>query len=220
MYGIMDKSMYNRTMNILPNKKSIYFKKQGFTLVEVLVATTIFIVVMLVAITALLASQQSSKKGQAIRSALDNVQFSLESITRSGRLGSLYTCINSTGTTSLSVTGGDCTNGTGFAFALFDPVSKITDGYAFYLGTTGTGSGAIFRCISRGSLSITLKGTDCTAITAPEINVTTFATIVDGSDIADGRQPSVKIMIEGNANASNQQTQFFIQTLVSQRQFE
>jgi len=219
--------MYNRTMAknqykiypALKEKKSFSFSA-GFTLVEVLVATTIFIVVMLVAITALLASQQSSKKGQAIKSALDNVQFSLESITRSGRLGSLYTCISSSGTTTLSVVGADCAVGSGFAFGLYDPITKITDGYAFYLGTTSTGSGAIFRCISRGSLSITLKGTDCSAVTSPDINVTTFATVVDGSDVSDGRQPSVKIMIEGTANASNQETPFFIQTLVSQRQFE
>ncbi len=193
---------------------------KAFTLVEVLVATTIFIVIMLVAVTSLLASQRSSKKGQAIRSALDNVQFSLESITRSGRLGSLYTCINSTGTTTLSIVGGDCATGTGFAFGLYDPITKITDGYAFYLGTTITSRGAIFRCINRGSLSLTLKGSDCTAVTSPDIDVTKFITIVNGSDIADGIQPSVKIIMEGTANASNEQTQFFIQTLVSQRQFE
>lgn len=213
--------MYNRTMNNAFYKTNIKNKNKAFTLVEVLVATTIFIVVMLVAITALLASQRSSKQGQAIRSALDNVQFSLESITRSGRLGSLYTCISSTGTTTLSIVGSDCpTGGTGFAFGLYDPISKITDGYAFYLGTTATGSGAIFRCISRGNLSVTLKGTDCSAITAPDVNITSFTTVVDGSDIADGRQPSVKIIMEGVANATNQQTPFFIQTIVSQRQFE
>ncbi|MGI9118185.1 MAG: PilW family protein, partial [Minisyncoccia bacterium] len=192
-----------------------------FTLVEVLVATTIFIVVMLVAVTALLSSQKSSKQGQAVRSALDNVQFSLESITRSGRLGSLYTCISSTGTTTLSIVGTDCPlGGTGFAFGLYDPISKITDGYAYYLGTTSNGNGGIYRCISRGSMTVTLKGTDCSAITAPEINIVNFTTVVDGSDIADGRQPSVKIMIEGTATVSGQQTPFFIQTLVSQRQFE
>ncbi len=204
---------------------TIFYKnkinKKGFTLVEVLVATTIFIVIMLVAVTSLLASQRSSKKGQAIRSALDNVQFTLESITRSGRLGSLYTCISSTGTTTLNIVGGDCSaGGTGFAFGLYDPITKITDGYAFYLGTTSTSRGAIYRCITRGSLAVTLKGSDCSAVTSPDIDVTKFITIVNGSDIADGIQPSVKIIMEGTANASTEQTQFFIQTLVSQRQFE
>ena len=202
-------------------EKDFFSFSAGFTLVEVLVATAIFIVIMLVSITSLLASERSSKQGQAIRSALDNVQFSLETITRSGRLGSLYTCISSTGTTSISIVGSDCSSGgTGFAFGLYDPVSKTTDGYAFYLGSTATGRGAIFRCINRGNLSVTLKGTDCAAITSPDIDVKTFSTIVDGSDILDGRQPSVKVIIEGTAYASNQQTDFFIQTLVSQRQFE
>ncbi len=213
----MDKSMYNRTM-----------EKRGFTLVEVLVATAIFVVVMLVAITALLASQRSAKQGQAIRSALDNIQFTLESITRSGRLGTQYTCIPS-GATYVNISGGqDCataplsvTSGVGFAFALYDPILTTTDGYAFYLGTKTGGGGAIFRCVVRNGTSITFGSTGgCVAVTSPDIDVMAFTTVVEGADMSDGIQPSVKIIIEGKAIVSGVQTPFFIQTLVSQRQFE
>ena len=49
---------------------------RGFTLVEVLVATAIITVVMLVAIGSVLTIQDANRKAQAVRAIIDNLKIS------------------------------------------------------------------------------------------------------------------------------------------------
>jgi Tfp pilus assembly protein PilE len=78
------------------------FKKTtGFTLVEIMVATSIFMIIMLVALGALISSSDTAKKSQALRTAMDNVNFAMESMTRSLRMGTDYYCVLSGSSVSL-----------------------------------------------------------------------------------------------------------------------
>jgi type II secretory pathway pseudopilin PulG len=88
------------------------FKKTtGFTLVEIMVATSIFMIIMLVALGALISSSDTAKKSQALRTAMDNVNFAMESMTKSLRMGTDYYCVLSSSSVSLPVSIGtysDC----------------------------------------------------------------------------------------------------------------
>lgn len=78
---------------------------KGFTLVELIVAVGIFALLMVLSVGALLAIVSANKNAQGIRSAVDNLNFSLETMARTIRTGSNYNC-----------NGGDCSGGTSLSF--------------------------------------------------------------------------------------------------------
>lgn len=224
----MDKSVLN---------KKISFKKSGFTLIEILVSMMVFMIFVTIALSTLIISNNSGKKSTAIKTAIDNVQYSTEVFTRTARLGSMYTCFSS-GVSSIFIdptTGVDCaTPGQGVAFFLLDPTvtPNQTDVYAYYLQNS-SGNGRIIRCIERnvypGGIAPTtpylinlLPGFgNCAPLTAKEIDITQFDLIVNGTSITDTKQPSIKMKLSGNVEIPNGNgTDFSIQTFISQRQYE
>lgn len=66
--------------------------KRGFTLVEMIVALGIFAVVALVAVGALGRIVDANRKSQSLKSAINNLNFALESISREVRVGTAYNC--------------------------------------------------------------------------------------------------------------------------------
>ena len=72
------------------NRGPVSPSQGGFTLVELMVATTLFAVIMLAAMSSLFVLLDESKDSRALRVAMDNVNFAMESMTRSIRMGSDY----------------------------------------------------------------------------------------------------------------------------------
>jgi len=66
--------------------------KNGFTLIEVMVATAIFTIIMTAGIGAILNANTAHKTNQNQRSILDNLNFAMEDMARNLRLGSNYFC--------------------------------------------------------------------------------------------------------------------------------
>jgi len=66
--------------------------QKGFTLVEMLVSVAIFAVVMTVALGSLLAMSESDRKAQTLKSVINNLNFSLDSMSRAIRTGTTYSC--------------------------------------------------------------------------------------------------------------------------------
>lgn len=65
---------------------------RAFTLVEIIVSLAVFAIVAVVALGALLKIIDTNKKAQTLQSALTNLSFSLESMSRQLRVGSVYDC--------------------------------------------------------------------------------------------------------------------------------
>jgi len=65
-------------------------KTKGFTLIEMIVAVSIFIVVVVIAAGALLSVIQANRKAQSIKSVVNNINFAVEGMARSIRVGSDY----------------------------------------------------------------------------------------------------------------------------------
>jgi prepilin-type N-terminal cleavage/methylation domain-containing protein len=67
------------------------FLQKGFTLVEIMVSLAIFSVVMVVALGAFLKIVDVNKRAQSIESAVNNLNFTMEAMSRELRTGSQYT---------------------------------------------------------------------------------------------------------------------------------
>jgi prepilin-type N-terminal cleavage/methylation domain-containing protein len=74
----------------------------GYTLVELMIAVGLFAIIMLLCSGAYLMMISLNRQAQTITTGIDNLAFALESMTRSVRTGSAYSC---------GAFGGDCTSG-------------------------------------------------------------------------------------------------------------
>lgn len=191
--------------------------QRGFTLIEMLVSTAIFTMVMVIALGALLAMSESDRKAQTLKSVINNLNFSLDSISRTVRTGYGYHCG--------SPTGGDCTNppgGTSFYFTAADGTqvayrfeNSVTDGNA------GTICGQVINigCLARS----TNGGTTWAAVTAPEVTITnmSFYLLGSGQSGVDTIQPKITILMSGYVQVTgNRQTVFNLETSVTQRLYD
>jgi prepilin-type N-terminal cleavage/methylation domain-containing protein len=75
-------------------RSNIKYQIGGFTLVEMIVSVAVFAIVAVVAGGAILKVLDTNKKAQSIQSAITNLNFSLETMTRELRIGSKYYCTN------------------------------------------------------------------------------------------------------------------------------
>jgi prepilin-type N-terminal cleavage/methylation domain-containing protein len=196
---------------------SSFTKARGFTLIEMLVSTAIFTIVMVIALGALLAMSESDRKAQTLKAVINNLNFSLDSISRAVRTGSGYHC----GTPS----GGDCTTppgGTYFAFTSSDGTfvayrfeNAITDSNS----ATVCGQGGTVGCLAR---SID-NGATWAAVTAPEVTITnvSFYLLGSGPTPGDTMQPKLTMLISGDVSVTGaRQTVFNLQTSVTQRLYD
>lgn len=69
-------------------------KPKAFTLIEIIVALSIFSIVAVVALGALVKIISANKKAQTLQAAMTNVNFAFDAISRDLRVGSTYYCRN------------------------------------------------------------------------------------------------------------------------------
>ncbi|MBI3573842.1 type II secretion system protein [Candidatus Kaiserbacteria bacterium] len=93
--------------------------KRGFTLIEMMVAMSIFAIVMLVGVGALLSLVQANTRAQAINSVINNLNAAIENMSRTIRVGTVYHCETSPTPPSAATlaTPQDCAAGGGVLFA-------------------------------------------------------------------------------------------------------
>ena len=198
----------------IKNKKSKY--KKGFTLIELMVATSIFVIIMLSSMGALFMLIDSSKNSRALRSAMDNVNFSMESMTRSIRMGTNYYCVPTNGSMPDPELTNDCVNGGTFlAFIPQDSSSRV----AFALQNTKYDVNGMPTHSSLQRCESVNGSTECVDIVSPEVNIEKLKFFVKGSSNIDNLQPSVYIIMKGTVTIKGIPTSFAIQTMASQRNF-
>ena len=191
-------------------KKNKYLA--GFTLIELMIATTLFTIIMLMGVGSLIVSSNSSKAAQKLRIAVDNVNFAMESMTRELRMGTIYTC----STTSLSLTDSllpsDCNDGNIIAFKP-QQVGSYPDRVAYKLSNRSDGTNTLQRCESGSS-------SPCSPIVSEDVDIKTLKFFVKGSSLSDKIQPSARILITGSVKVKEEITSFSLQALASQRSAE
>lgn len=176
------------------------YNKKGFTLIEMLVSVAIFSIVLMVAMGAILTIIDANKKAQTLSSIMNNLNFSVDSITRTIKTGVDPVLVSN----SITVDAIDLTRND---FAR----RKIT----FTRQTTKDGKGRIVRKIDDGPP---------VPITAPEIDITKLSfQLIGASDppsnaAAPFDQPRTLLSLEGTFKVSEKiESTFAIQTTISQR---
>lgn len=199
------------------------FAQRGFTLVEMMVAMSLFAIVMTVSVGALLSMVDANRKAQALQSVMNNLNVALDGMVRNVRMGNGYHCGNADETSKPGLsTRRDCVQGGELlAFEAFgNSANDIGDQWVYWFE-----NGRIYKSEDARSTGL--------PITAPEIQIDSFKVFVTGAegtlnDGGDVIQPKVVFTIRGTAGAEGNtfgiigddekiRTTFNIQAVASQR---
>lgn len=185
---------------------------RGFTLVEMIVATALFAVVMLVSVGALLSLVGASRKVQSLQSVMDNLNISLDGMERSIRMGSNFHCGGGDYHTTQDCSSVSDSPSNHYVFA-FEPFGNApSDDPWVYSYDPNT-----------KRLYKSENGSTPIAITAPEVSIDSLQFYVVGSDRGctvdpcDTVQPKVVIVILGSAGTDKARTSFHVQVTAVQR---
>lgn len=196
------KQWYNKIQERFHGNKT----QAGFTLVEVLVALTLFVFVVLAAISSLYSVNDAYRKVTAMRSVLDNLSFAMESMSRTVRTSRHIICngtLNSSGTRNCSFP-----NNPASRLSMY----SLVHNYEIEYRLNATTQQLEKRMKEGGTWS------DWISITAPEIKIHSFSVFVQGSDTNENLQPGVILLVRGIAAAyTGETTPFALHTFISQR---
>lgn len=174
----------------------------GFSLIELLVAVALFTVVMTVAVGTLLTIIDANRKAQALASVINNLNFSMDSMSRTIRTGESYYCANDVSTMPEGTS--DCASGASGITLINDRGDRV--GYRFTSGT-----------IERRIITST-DDSGWLSLTAPELVIDDMRFYATGTTLADAFQPMVTISVRGTVAAGSEvESTFNIQTTATQR---
>ena len=198
-----------------PNFKKKGDLVSGFTLIELMIATTLFTIIMLMGVGALVVSSNSAKASQKLRIAVDNVNFAMENMTRELRMGTHYYCDSSYNMADNNAV----RNCEGEGIMAFN--SPVIEGSYYRVGYyrkartidgVADGTYTLQRCDTVSNA--------CSDIVSPDVNIETLKFYVKGSRLDDGIQPRVEILIKGTVTIKGVAKTFTLQTMASQRSTE
>jgi prepilin-type N-terminal cleavage/methylation domain-containing protein len=183
-------------------------KNKGFTLIEMLVAVALFSIVLVVAMGAILTVIDANRKAQTLSSVMTNLNFAIESMTRSIKTGVDPELSGSGINQILSVDANDLSSN-----------NFTREKIQFKLSNDSAICGGTFSCIARK------KGNDpFLPITAPEVDIKNLEFSLVGESeppnqsTGEINQPITHIAVQGVVKISNDiESSFKIQTSVSQR---
>ena len=211
-------------------KKSSIFRlksSNGFTLIEMIVSLAIFSIVAVVALGALMKIISANKKAQSLQSAMTNINYALESMSREMRVGSNF-CLNNHKTSFNHGDYGSCSNGTVGSNDNSGTVIAFKSSKVFGSGSNACNLTYAYSFSPLGSpitswdFKKAAQSNDCVGA----LNNNDFTSIIDSNVIITGyyvnitsaTYPLATIRISGYVGAREQERTYFdIQTAVSAR---
>ncbi len=178
-------------------------KKKGYTIIETMIAISLFLVVIMIGMGALLNANLLHIKSQDMRSIIDNLSFIMEDMSNNLRTGYDYHCIDDDNVTAINPH--SCANGGGISFK-----STLGDQWVYAIYPDGS----IQKSVSGGA-----TGT-FTVLTLPEVKISSVSGFsVVGAEPPPGntQQPFVTIRLVGTITYKDIITPFSLQTSISQR---
>lgn len=173
-------------------------KQQGFTLIELLVSVGLFSVVLTITLGSILTIADSNKKARSLMSVMNELNFAVDSVTRSFKTGTIEgTPVDTNGCLITKEVNYDSVNNNNFdlrevKFCL----TQYTDG--------------------RGELTKQVGGNTAVPLTSADVDIDHLKFTVYNRDLGD--QPVAGIVLEGTVKVSEKiRSTFLIQTSVSQR---
>ena len=181
-------------------------QEKGFSLIELMVSLSVFSIIMVAGIGTLIKLIDANAKAQALYSAMTNVSFALDSITREVRQGRSIRCLSGQNPGGTPASGPhDCSTseGNGIAFTR-ERDNKL-------IAYVQADQGKLYQYIDGKWFQITSDDTV----------IEDFAVIVDGSTYGDTKEPSMLLVVRGYVNNGLEtDTDFLIQSRVTQRKLD
>jgi Tfp pilus assembly protein PilW len=191
-------------------------KQRGFTIIETMIAVSLFIVVVTIGMGALLNANLIHKKSSDVRSIMDNLSFIMDDMARNLRTGYSYHCIDDlTNLINLETakSGTDCV-GIAFEQQDGDPVDN-DDQWVYYVDASSD-IGQIMKSTKTGPLATTAF-----PLTPEEVDIDSVSGFsISGAESGDDMQPFVTIRLVGSIDFKGAKTPFSLQTSVSQRKID
>ena len=193
---------------------------RGFTLMELLVALTLFTIVITIAVGTLLLLIDANAKAQNTQQAMTNLTFALDSMSREIRTGRGYFCSTNANQGSFSYDANqDCLpSGSPGRFLSF-----IEGGVSLTAGESSNRIAYRFNA-SAARLERRIADNEWQPMTSEDVRITDAWFYVTGVErytvTSDTHQPSITIYIEGEAGEeqlTGVDSSFSIQTTVSMR---
>jgi prepilin-type N-terminal cleavage/methylation domain-containing protein len=179
----------------------------GFTLVEIMVAISVFVVVMVISMGSITSIFDANKKTQTLRTVMDNLNYSMEAMTRTIRFGTNYHCDATTGDVSTPAPV-DCNDGK------HSIVVKSAEGKVVTYSYDDINK-KIIRTISGSPYDVTSSDVTISDLTFRVIGSTPYSV---GGDLY---QPQVIITVSGYSGIkATTKSSFSLETTVSQRKFD
>ncbi|MSU44699.1 prepilin-type N-terminal cleavage/methylation domain-containing protein [Candidatus Nomurabacteria bacterium] len=194
-------------------------KQKGYTIIETMIAVSLFLVIVTIGMGALLNANLLHNKSQDMRSIMDNLSFIMEDMSKNLRTGYNYRCIDAPSdfndaNVSIAESGVDCW-GIAFEFATGDPtnntdqwVYQISNDTHIYRATTGPyTSSSNFLQLTPDEIVINTTASKFSILGAEAPSATP----------SNKQQPLVTIRLVGDITYKGVKTPFSLQTSVSQR---
>lgn len=181
------------------------WRSGGYTIIETMVAASLFIVVVTIGMGALLNANLLSNKSKNMRSIIDNLSFVMEDMSKNLRIGKDYHCIDDgilTATTPYSCPLG----GGGISFKSF-----LGGQWVYYISNNGK----IFKSVNGATSFIQLTPDDI--VIDP---VSSFSIVGAEPPPGDNQEPFVTIKLVGKITYKNVVSPFSLQTSMSQRMID
>lgn len=174
----------------MPDTK--YHSNRGFTLVEILVASSIFALLILMVTGIFLGVVNAQRKTVAVRTLQDSVRYIIEAISRDVRTGYDFSLFQNELRFTSTIGGG------------IQQVSYRLDSNVIYKGVFDSGSG----------------GYAFSALTPDNLRVDYLNFYLSGETAGDQRQPRITVTLGVTAGQGIQETKINIQTTLSQREIQ
>src|SRR3989338_2017416 len=182
---------------------------KGYTLIETMISVSLFLVIVVSGLGALLNANALHLKSEDSRSIMDSLSFVLEDMSRNLRTGYNYQCFIAGASLSPGTLGAprSCASGWAVAFEFAEGNrSSLADQGVYYVS-----GGKVFKSTNGASSFIQL--------TQDEVVVNTASFSVLGAEAYPGnlQQPFIIIRLSGVMTSKNITTPFLLQTSVSER---
>ena len=184
---------------------------RGYTIIETMIAVSLFLIVVTIAINSLLGANVSLNKAKDMRSIIDNLSFIMEDMTRNIRTGTLYRCDD--GINQNPAQGLSCESGGIFSFK--ETITGDRWVYRIILDSGGE-SFYIDKSTDGGITYVRLTDSFVKMKAESGFSVLGAETQAQGDD----QQPFVTIRLVGEISFKGIVSPFNLQTSVSQRSID
>lgn len=174
-------------------------KKNGFTLLEMIISMGVFAVAVLIAVSSLLALTNAQRKALVFQSTQDNLRFAMEAMTRDIRTGNFYYCGANLDDIPPTASFKDCSSG--------GPSLNFTN---------VSGQRITYQNLDN-RIQKSQDGGNFQSLTSSDVGIEYLTFYVIGSPDDDEFHPRITIVARGVSGSGSSISELSLQTTVSQR---